>query len=818
MKRNNENKIEDSKNYLDPDKKSRCQKCLPVLVAAVIVACTFLTSHKLKMQNFSHVDSEIQNIAKHISKEFEVKFSALLDAQARIASRWESRQGTPLKEFEADAKQYVHDHPEFQAIEWVDPNGVAQWVVPLEGNEAALGWDNKKDEERWAILQRARETNTIAFSKPIDLLQGGKGLLVFVPILYEENFDGYVLAVYKFETIAKSMLLSDKNRKRVKIDLSYNGEPILTTQPHLTNDFGLSAKSKISIHYQDWEFKIIPGQELIESYLSLLPDLVLLFGTLLAFAMSFLVYFAFSARHKKRVLEETKNHHSMIFSAMLDGIISFNQRGVIIEFNPAAEALFGYSKTDVLGHSVKKLFLKRQDLVLFFQNTENVESEDVQKVLNKQIETKAVKSNGDFFVVEMMIVVTELDGRKIFTMTIRDLTEKKSFEEISRRSQDSMLQMQKMEAIGKLAGGVAHDFNNILGGILGYVSLLKDDVGDEKMMKRLQIIEESALRGADLTNKLLGFARQGFYEERLIAVNEVIKEACDILSRSMNKNIELELDLSDGKDLVVGDSRQIFQVIMNLVDNATDAMPHGGKITISTECIGRQSEIVDVESDAKSLVKITISDTGQGIGNDIKNRVFDPFFTTKEFGKGSGLGLSMVHGIMKNHKGDVILESVKDIGTTVSLFFPFCDDVERLEMLQQSDDQKFQKIKENYSNSTILVVDDEPMMCGLVKDVLEPIGVKIITAHDGLSAITTYEKNRDDINLIIMDVSMPNLDGISTFMQIKKDMQPNLKVLFASGLNEKVDVATLTKSENAAFIRKPFARRTLIEKIVELDS
>jgi PAS domain S-box-containing protein len=382
-----------------------------------------------------------------------------------------------------------------------------------------------------------------------------------------------------------------------------------------------------------------------------------------------------------------------------------------------------------------------------------------------------------------------------------DLTEKKQLEE-------ALQQAQKMESIGTLAGGIAHDFNNILGGVLGYTSFLKTKMHtSDPFYRYIDIIETSARRAADLTQQLLAFARGGKYSVQMLDLNQVVKEAMQLIASTIDKKISVTLRLAPNLPGVEGDVGQIIQTIINICINARDAMISGGQLTISSSVIETQEQFLHTHPGAKAsfYVLLTFTDTGIGMTEEVCQRIFEPFFTTKKDQKGTGLGLAMVYGIVKNHGGYIDVESKPGIGTTFSIYLPVSGkQAPRL--------VRVSSVKPKRGNETILVADDEEMMRQLIIEVLDSDGYQVIPAEDGRKALEIYSERSREIDLVILDMMMPGLSGPEAFRRLKQ-INPSVKVLLSSGYSQEGQAQQILKEGVLGFIQKPYAINELLNKI-----
>jgi PAS domain S-box-containing protein len=388
---------------------------------------------------------------------------------------------------------------------------------------------------------------------------------------------------------------------------------------------------------------------------------------------------------------------------------------------------------------------------------------------------------------------------------IVDITDRKKAEEEKEKLERGLLHAQKMEAIGTLAGGIAHDINNLLMGIQGYASLilLDTDVGDPHY-KKLKSIEEQVKSGSDLTGQLLGFARGGRYEIRPTDLNEVVRKTSTMFGRT-KKEIAIRQKYQEDLWPVEVDRGQIEQVLLNLYVNAWQAMPGGGELYLETANIVLDENYTKASSVAHGkYVKISVTDTGTGMDEKTRARIFEPFFTTKEMGRGTGLGLATVYGIIKGHKGIINVYSEKGQGTTFNIYLP-ASEKEVTKGIKASN-------KLLRGNETMLLVDDEEMILAVTREILESLGYTILAAGSGREAIDTYSKNKEKIDLVILDMIMPEMGGGETFDRLK-EINPDIKVILSSGYALNGQANKIMERGCRAFIQKPFTKLALNKTI-----
>ena len=405
-----------------------------------------------------------------------------------------------------------------------------------------------------------------------------------------------------------------------------------------------------------------------------------------------------------------------------------------------------------------------------------------------------------------------IDGRFVRLQVATDISELKTTEEERDVLQSQLLQAQKMEAVGTLAGGVAHDFNNLLQAIQGYaeLQLFDKDAGDPGYPE-LQEISRAAKRGEELTQHLLTFGRRIESKLSPTDLNQEVEKVKKLLNRTIPKMIEIELCLVEDLKVVNADSGQIEQVLMNLAVNARDAMPEGGKLAIQTDNVTLGEDFCkgNLGSRPGDYVLLRISDTGHGINGKTLGRIFEPFFSTKGPGKGTGLGLAMVHGIVKSHDGYITCASTPGEGTTFSIFLPV---IEQMREVPQSDDQEVSVVG---GSETILLVDDEQTVRNLGEKVLSRLGYTVFTAPHGESALELYRKKQEQIDLVILDLIMPGMGGWRCLEELLK-IDRGVRVLIASGyaanapMRESIDIGA------KGFVSKPYKMNRMLRVVREV--
>ncbi|MBA4373760.1 MAG: hypothetical protein C0402_12985 [Thermodesulfovibrio sp.] len=387
---------------------------------------------------------------------------------------------------------------------------------------------------------------------------------------------------------------------------------------------------------------------------------------------------------------------------------------------------------------------------------------------------------------------------------VRDISEQK-------RLQTQLLQIQKMDSVGRLAGGIAHDFNNILSAIIGYSEIALNRLPqDSPTLEHIRIIRDSGYRAADLTKQLLAFSRKQVLELKPVNLSSLVENVSRMLIRLIGEDVMLALQVSQRLHNVLADTVQIEQILLNLSVNARDAMPLGGRLTITTADLlineDNREEYPDMPSG--DYVVLEVTDTGIGMPKEIHEKIFEPFFTTKEKGKGTGLGLATVYGIVKQHNGNILLKSEPGKGTSFTVCLPATAE-------EATDEQLSQPLPLPRGTETLFVAEDEPSIRSLISDTLEPLGYRIFSAPDGKAALTFIEAYQDKIDLLLTDVIMPGMNG-KELADTVKALRPDIRVLFMSGYaDEKILRHGILESKNT-FMQKPLSPEKLAGRIREI--
>ncbi len=501
-----------------------------------------------------------------------------------------------------------------------------------------------------------------------------------------------------------------------------------------------------------------------------------------------------------------------IIESAMDAIVSVDDQQYIVLFNAAAEKMFGCPAAEVLGQSYYRFIPERFHRVYQKYLRRIARADLAQQGSGNLVHIVGRRGNGEEFPIEASVSRIEVAGVRLYTVILRDITERQQAEAARLKLEAQLLQSQKMESIGRLAGGVAHDFNNLLTVIMGYSSLLYDQIPPEDpLLQNLEQIRSAGKRAEALTRQLLAFSRKQILAPTHLDLNSLVSNLRKMLERLIGEDITLVTTLQPELWPITADPGQIEQVIMNLVVNARDAMPTGGQLTIETRNIQLAENLAQFQLDAPGgpYVMLVVTDTGHGMDQLTQVHLFEPFFTTKEPGKGTGLGLATVYGIVKQSGGDISVYSQPGQGATFKILLPVNQAVPAKQVVPP-----VQPLARGGSE-TILLVEDDEMVNMLVQRALQNQGYTLLNARRGQEALTVAARHQGAIDLLLTDVVMPHMSGRELAERLKAQY-PHLKVLFMSGYTDDTVVRHGLLAAEIEFLLKPFSPNLLASKVREV--
>jgi PAS domain S-box-containing protein len=516
------------------------------------------------------------------------------------------------------------------------------------------------------------------------------------------------------------------------------------------------------------------------------------------------------AHDRSARLEASYERFSSVTESARDAIISTDQDGAVAFWSRSAGTIFGYAEDEAIGQSLAR-FIAESDRHVCLAALTSTGPDQAGAEFGRTIEITGIRKDGVRFPIELSVSSWQTGGATHFTAVVRDITERKQGEDVLRQREDQLRQAQKMEAIGRLAGGVAHDFNNLLMAMRGYGELVLNsfEPDDPRRLDADEIIK-AADRASGLTRQLLTFSRQGVLAPKVLALEEVVARTERILRRLIGEDIDLTYVCEAALGHVRADAGQIEQVLVNLAVNARDAMPSGGKLRIELSNIGLDARTATAHAGLSpgAYVRLTVTDTGCGMSADTASHIFEPFFTTKEEGKGTGLGLATAYGIVQQNGGIIEVDSQPDQGTVFRIYLPHVADAEPEAVPAQP------VRAPSRGAETILVAEDDESVRTLVATVLRKSGYIVLEAADGEQAIELAGTSAASIHLLLTDVVMPGMSGRLLFERMS-GLSPETRVLFMSGYSEDAMLRHGVQTTGAQFIQKPFSMDALAARVRE---
>lgn len=505
-------------------------------------------------------------------------------------------------------------------------------------------------------------------------------------------------------------------------------------------------------------------------------------------------------KRAEEALQKIEKGFRLLMEYIPDILLLNDVNGRIIDANQFACKALGYTREELLKLSIEDLEEKIAEHHEKLKKTIRgvpVTFEGIQR-----------RKDGTRFPVEIRLWIFESGEGELMVSLVRDISEQKQQDEERKKQDAQLIYSQKIQSIGTLAGGIAHNFNNILMGIQGNVSLMMfDKKPEDPDYKRLNNIQQLIDNGARLTNQLIGYAREGAYYIKTGDMNQIVRETLDVYFDNRN-DISIHLDLSENLSEIRIDKGQIEQVLLDIYSNAADAMPEGGELFIKTKNVThRNIQGEKYEPAPGEYVMLSIKDTGTGMGREVMAQIFEPFFTTKDFAKRTGLGMAAVYGIIKGHGGYIEVESEKGLGSTFKIYLPVKYDI------LHEDKKPSEKLI--MGKETILLVDDDKMVLETGEEILDRLGYMVIPASSGIEAIRLFEKYKDRVDVVLLDMVMPEISGGEVYDRIK-EINPDIKVLLVSGYSQDGEADEILKRGCNGFIQKPFKTAELSKKIREI--
>ena len=706
--------------------------------------------------------------------------------------------GLDRDEYQVTAARLLELYPGFQAVNLVDPLGRIVLVVPEAGNEPALNrrLDDHPAPSVRAAFTRARQSGALETSEPIPLFQGGRGVPTYRAIRDAGGRTvGYVNGVFRVDSLVDNCLSEASLRQDFRFRLRGPGGDVV--YEHLAGDppdepWPDPALTDLPVFDQRWSLELAPSDSLLQRRAAWTDALLGIVGLALVGVMGLLL-----RAHFRRLedLSESRARYQLLVENAADLIVKVDREGRSLYVSPSYCGLFGMTEDELLG---------RPFLPLVHEDDRDRTERSFRKVLDPPysayIEHRALTRRGVRWVSWSNTGVLDEQGQLLAVIGVgRDVTERRELEDQLRHSQ-------KMQAVGQLAGGVAHDFNNILQSMLGNLAFAREALpGDHPALADLANVERGAHRAARLTRQLLAFSRQEVLRRRPIDPNRVVEQLLRMVRPAMGETVSVEFLPGASVGPVDADPAALEQVVMNLCLNARDAIGGSGRIRVRTDERVVPGGLEDAPADLAPgrWVLLEVSDDGVGMDKAVLARIFEPFFTTKERGRGTGLGLSTVYGIVSQHGGLIDARSAPGAGSTFRVFLPRVDGPISSELPSARD-----IVDDRGHGEVILVAEDDDSVRDLACRGLQRAGYRVVSAATGTEAISVVEAQGAQLSLVLLDVVMPGMGGYDAAQRIR-ELRPCLPILFTSGHDPDAPAVKDQAAEHDRFLPKPYSMEAL---------
>lgn len=715
------------------------------------------------------------------------RFALLSGLHAFLEIHWD--RPTLASEFEEFAHRLQTAVPGVRALQWVT-DGIIRRTYPVRGNEAAIGYNLRADPRAFIRedLARAERMTGTALSGPTELVQGGLGVIgrravrdatgrpvgvvaivLDLPPILEESGIGRQGSV-ALAAVAPGHGTFAGNPETVTLD------PVVVDVPLPEGAWQVAAAPAAG-----WSVEIAQAMRSTRGFLAVLVGLVTLVAALQASRRA-----SREEMRDARRRQEQAERLGRLFAVMPDGaLVTSFPESVVLEVNEGAERLLGYRREEVLGRPVS-------ELGLWVDHSERDQARGIirREGIVQNFQAKFRGRDGQVLDVLLSSCALEVDGRPAWLTLFRDVTLQRQFEA-------RLAHSAKLEAVGRLAGGVAHDFNNLITAITGYADMLRASMPpDDARRADVEEILRASGRAAQLTQQLLAFGRRQLVQPRVVDLANLLRGVTNLLRRLLGADITLVVEAGPEVVPVTIDPGQVEQLLINLSVNARDAMPAGGALHLGVHIQGGDAVL-------------TVRDEGEGMTPEVRAQAFEPFFTTKVQGKGTGLGLATVYGIVRQAGGEISVDSAPGQGATFTIRLPLTPG----EIVAEAAAAAVPQV--GAGSGTILVAEDEPQVCRLVERALRAAGYQVLTAADGAQALAVSRATAEAIDLLVTDLVMPGMGGRELATAFQRE-RPGARVLFISGYTEDVVARQGLAEAGAAFLPKPFTPLELTDRVRSL--
>ncbi len=801
---------------------------LPGSVGIGLLAISVVLSQTMKVHDRARAKQTFAQEGERVKEEFAANRAPRTTLLLTMAADWR-RWGKPTEEaWQVQAHRILAAAPSIEFLAWVDPEFVIRWFAA----RPASPWRKPPDlagMAGWhAGLTEVRDHRRAKTIASLPLPEGGKGFLVAFPLFHGKESQGAFLGLLRAQEYLESLFHYIAPHYALAL---FDGEEEVYSRGDVHSPLARewAIEETIDLQGKTWRLLLWPTAEQLAKELSPFPSLVFGGGLLMTLLVSGMVYLAQAARHRagrleavnrelqeeiaarkqaEQILQRSESRLRLVWSESADGMRLTSKEGTVLLVNDAYCRLVGKPREAIEGCLLSDVYVEDQR----DHNLRTYRARFASRAVEPRFEKELRLWDGRKVWVEVTTSFLSNEGSPPVLLSIyRDISERKRAEESLRQAEEQLRQALKMEAIGRLAGGVAHDFNNLLTIVTGYGELLLARLGPRDPLRDpVEAIKKAGDRAAALTRQLLAFSRKQIFQVRVVDLNGIVTDIGKMLRRLIGEDIELVLALSTGPLLVRVDPGQIEQVLMNLAVNARDAMPDGGRLTIRTAPVLLDEKFLAGKPEILpgAYFLLSVQDTGVGMAASTREHLFEPFFTTKEVGKGTGLGLAMAYGVIKQSGGHIEVESEPGKGATFRIYLPRAEEAAPV----QGEKSGASIATLPRGTETVLLAEDEDSVRALARKLLQASGYTVLEAQTGGEALQLCERHSGPIHLLVSDVIMPGLNGRQLADRIAA-RRSGIKVLFVSGYSDEVLGQKGLLEAGTTLLKKPFTAAALARTV-----
>ncbi len=781
--------------------------------------------------------ANLDSLAKDHARSLHSNIEQALTVSYALAALIRQGEGE-LDAFDTLAAEMLEFYPAVSVLA-LSPGGVIRQTAPFEENKAAIGFDQFADPVQGPEARRARDSGKMTLAGPLELVQGGLGVVGRLPVFLtpddQEEFWGLVNVVLRMPVVLEASGLDVLPTLGIDYEL-WRLDPQGQRQVIASAGRAVLAApvtQSIALPNGEWVLSLAPrggwwNLPLLAGQLALALLFALLIGGLVQALLVLQAHQAqLEAQVRSRTAEIQQAQHQLeaTLAAVPDLLFELDALGVYHSFHSPREELLVAPVEQLLGRSISEVLPKEVADAAFAALAE-AETQGWSTGTQYALDLPQGRHWFELSVAKKTVPPGEIAR---YIVLVRDISARRQVDEALRDAESRYLQAQKMESVGRLAGGVAHDFNNLLTVIHGAVDIATERLPEgHPVLAELAQISAAAQRGAGLTQQLLSYSRQQVMRPQPLDLNQVVNELLAMIRRMLGEDIRIRSNLTHERALVLGDPAQLNQVLLNLAINARDAMPEGGVLSVDTHLVHLDADAVrHLAIPPGNYMLLRVADTGVGMAPEVQQRIFEPFFSTKEAGRGSGLGLATVYGIVRQSRGDIFCQSFPGEGTSFNIYLPVLSEIG-----QQVQD--FVAVEATpapgltgdtgaepgpapgaLSGARILVVEDEPAISLLVQRVLQSRGYQVLTAENAEQALAQVGRQSQPLDLLITDIVMPGMSGVDLAARLQAEY-PGLLVLFTSGYADHAILRDGKLPPDASFLSKPYTMSRLLSWVERL--